>query len=188
MGVFCMLSSHMRLPFHKSATHRGLPRHNTGDMRSETEQIGSGLKTVQKLQGAILGTAVGDAIGLPREGLSRRRAMRLFGGPPLNHRLVLGCGMISDDTEHTCMTAQALLSSKGVPEKFSSSLAWRFRFWLLGLPAAVGRATALSILKLWIGFSSRKSGVFSAGNGPAMGAVIIGAYAAGDAAPLRAHP
>jgi len=60
-----------------------------------------------KLQGAILGTAVGDAIGLPREGLSPRRASRLFGDPPLGHRLLLGRGMVSDDTEHTCMTAQA---------------------------------------------------------------------------------
>ena len=30
--------------------------------------------------GVLLGTMVGDAIGLPREGLSRRRAERLFGG------------------------------------------------------------------------------------------------------------
>ena len=59
----------------------------------------------QALVGTILGTAVGDAIGLPREGLSPARARRLFGDPPLRHRFLLGRGMISDDTEHTCMVA-----------------------------------------------------------------------------------
>ncbi len=39
-----------------------------------------------RLAGLLIGTAVGDAIGLPREGMSARRALRLFGGSPLSHR------------------------------------------------------------------------------------------------------
>ncbi len=58
-----------------------------------------------RIAGVLLGTAVGDAIELPREGLSRRRAERLFGPPPLTHRFIFGRGMGSDDTEHACMTA-----------------------------------------------------------------------------------
>src|SRR4029077_13818183 len=65
--------------------------------------------------GSILGTAVGDAIGLPYEGLSPRRARRAF-GPPDRHRFLLGRGMVSDDTEHTCMVAQALMSSRNDAE------------------------------------------------------------------------
>ncbi|MBK8478230.1 MAG: ADP-ribosylglycohydrolase family protein [Opitutaceae bacterium] len=42
----------------------------------------------------MLGTAVGDAIGLPYEGISRQRAARLF-GPPDRHRFVVGRGMVS---------------------------------------------------------------------------------------------
>ena len=49
--------------------------------------------------GSILGTAVGDALGLPLEGLSRRRGARLIGDPD-RHHLILGRGMVSDDTEH----------------------------------------------------------------------------------------
>jgi ADP-ribosyl-[dinitrogen reductase] hydrolase len=88
-----------------------------------------------RIAGVILGTAVGDAPGLPREGLSRRRAARLFGDPPLRHSFLFGRGMASDDTEHTCMTGQALLRAPEDVDVFARSLAWRLRFWLLGLPA-----------------------------------------------------
>jgi ADP-ribosylglycohydrolase len=54
------------------------------------------------------------------------------------------------------------------------------RYWLLGLPAGVGFGTLRAILKLWIGFPSNKSGVRSAGNGPAMRAPVIGAYFSTD--------
>ena len=56
-------------------------------------------------EGVLLGTMAGDALGLPREGLSARRTRRLFGGAPLRHRLLLGRGLCSDDTEHACMVA-----------------------------------------------------------------------------------
>lgn len=124
--------------------------------------------------GCILGAAVGDAIGLPYEGLSRRRAARVL-GPPDRHRFLFGRGMVSDDTEHICMVAQSLIASGGDIELFRKHLGWRFRFWLLALPAGVGLATLRSIIRLWIGFSPRRSGVFSAGNGPAMRAAILGA-------------
>jgi ADP-ribosylglycohydrolase len=124
--------------------------------------------------GCILGTAVGDAIGLPYEGLSRRRAAKLFGQPE-RHRFFFGRGMVSDDTEQTCMVAQSLIASGGNVDSFRRHLGWRFRFWLLGLPAGIGMATLRSTLRLWIGFGPHKSGVFSAGNGPAMRAAILGA-------------
>jgi ADP-ribosylglycohydrolase len=59
----------------------------------------------------LLGAAVGDALGLPSEGLSRQRIKRLFPGP-LRHRFFFGHGMVSDDTEHLFMVAQALLDER----------------------------------------------------------------------------
>lgn len=41
-------------------------------------------------------------------------------------------------------------------------------------PPGVGFATLRAILKLWLIFSPENSGVFSAGNGPAMRSAIIG--------------
>jgi ADP-ribosyl-[dinitrogen reductase] hydrolase len=131
-----------------------------------------------KFAGVLLGGAVGDAVGLPREGLAPGRAARMFGGRPLEHRLVLRRGMISDDTEHACMTAQALLASGGDPGVFGRSLAWRLRGWLLGVPAGIGWATLRAIVKLWAGFGPEHSGVRSAGNGPAMRAPVVGVWAA----------
>jgi ADP-ribosylglycohydrolase len=124
--------------------------------------------------GSILGTAVGDAIGLPYEGLSRRRGVRML-GEPTGHRFLFGRGMVSDDTEHTCLAAQALIASRGDPETFARHLARGLRWWLLGLPAGTGRATLRAAVKLWCGFSPDRSGVFSAGNGPAMRAAVLGA-------------
>jgi ADP-ribosyl-[dinitrogen reductase] hydrolase len=123
--------------------------------------------------GCLLGMAIGDALGLPREGLSLRRAERLV--PNLDRfNFIFGRGMFSDDTEHACMTGQSLLVSAGDPDLFISNLARRLRWWLLGLPFATGRATLKSCIKLWLGCSPKSSGVWSAGNGPAMRAPIIG--------------
>ena len=138
-----------------------------------------------RISGVLLGTAVGDAIGLPREGLSKRRAARLFGGHPLKHSFLPGKGMCSDDTEHTCMVMQALVHSGGDVTQFQQLLAWKLRFWLLGIPAGVGLATLKSICKLWVGFGPSKSGVYSAGNGPAMRSAILGVYANYDTALLK---
>ncbi len=139
--------------------------------------------TQEHIIGCILGTAIGDAIGLPYEGVSRRRAVRLL-GPIERHRLFFGRGMVSDDTEQTCMVAQSLIDANGNTDVFSKSLAWRFRFWFLGFPAGIGFATLRSCIKLCIGFSPKHSGVFSAGNGPAVRAAIFGA-AIDDAEKLR---
>ena len=114
--------------------------------------------------GCILGTAVGDALGLPYEGLTPRRAGRCY-GPPDRYRFFFGRGMVSDDTEHTCLVARALAVSDADVEVFLRDLAWGLRLWLLGLPAGTGLATLRAALKLWIGFSPRRSGVTSAGNG-----------------------
>jgi len=123
--------------------------------------------------GCLVGTAVGDALGLPREGLSPQRAQALY-GRELRHCFLPGRGMVSDDTEHAAMTAQSLLAVPEDPEGFANNLAWRLRWWLVALPAGVGLATARSCLRLCLGVPPDRSGVFSAGNGPMMRAPIIG--------------
>ena len=142
-------------------------------------------KRLNALVGVLIGTAVGDSLGLPAEGMSRQRIRARWGGV-WRHRFLFGRGMVSDDTEHTLFVAQALLTHPGDPIAFQRCLAWKLRLWLLGLPAGIGLATLKAILKLWLGISPNRSGVWSAGNGPAMRSAIIGAYFADDPAKRRA--
>jgi ADP-ribosylglycohydrolase len=140
-----------------------------------------GLTRAEAIAGCLLGTAVGDALGLPVEGLSPRRQRRLF-GEIRSHRFLLGRGMISDDTEHATMVAQALIAAGGDPRRFSRGLRSKLRWWLLGLPVNVGLATARAILKSYAGLG----GVWSAGNGPAMRSAILGVCYGDDPERLRA--
>lgn len=139
---------------------------------------------VAALEGCLLGCAVGDAIGLPYEGISRERVKRWVHFP-LRHALLFGRGMLSDDTDHNIFVAQALIRSGGDVAAFRRCLAWRLRLWLLCFPAGIGMATLKSIVLLWLAFS--RSGIFSAGNGPSMRSAIIGAAFSADAIARRSH-
>ena len=156
-------------------------------MSTNSLKIARDLETMKAkaISGCIIGTAVGDALGLPYEGLSPNRARRLFKSCD-RHHFLFNHGMMSDDTEHTCMVAEALISSVGNVNRFAKELARRLRYWLLGLPAGIGFATLRSILKLWLGFPPNKSGVYSAGNGPAMRSAIIGVCYGADESKLKA--
>lgn len=147
--------------------------------------MSSSAEIQKRFAGVLIGTAVGDALGLPAEGLSRNRIERRWHGV-WRHRFIFGRGMWSDDTEHTIFVAQALLAEPKDAAAFQRGLAWKLRLWLLGLPAGVGLATLRSILKLWMGVPPGRSGVFSAGNGPAMRSAMIGAYFYDDSALRRA--
>lgn len=138
---------------------------------------------VDPFTGFVVGMAIGDALGLPREGIGRRRTSRMFGTGPVRYGLVLGRGMVSDDTEHLRMTALALLQEPLDARRFARRLAWKLRLWLLALPAGTGMATARAIIRLWLGWTPDCSGVRSAGNGPAMRAGVLGLCLRGD--PVR---
>ncbi|MFZ6655365.1 ADP-ribosylglycohydrolase family protein [Undibacterium sp. TJN19] len=142
------------------------------------------ISTSDAIAGCLVGGAVGDAIGLPFEGLSPRRIEGLARFP-LKHQFFFGRGMISDDTDHSIFVTHALLRSDGDLVKFRKKLSWSLRLWLLCLPAGTGWATLRSIIRLWLGL--RNSGVYSAGNGPCMRSAMIGAILADDALARRQH-
>jgi ADP-ribosyl-[dinitrogen reductase] hydrolase len=147
----------------------------------------------RSIAGCLLGTAVGDALGLPFEGLSARRRARMFRRIDRYYLLPFGRGLCSDDTEHTIMVAQALMETAGYSkarhnaDQFRSSLACAMRLWLLGLPAGIGMATLKGILKLWMFLPRRWQGVFSAGNAPSMRSALIGVFWNEDMELLRLH-
>lgn len=140
---------------------------------------------------------MGDALGLPYEGLSPSRARRMLGEPD-RYRFLFGRGMVSDDTEHACLTLAAYRESQAVSgdlkeaqrigggevEVFRKALARRLRWWFVLLPAGMGLATLRSVLRLWFGVAPEWSGVWSAGNGAAMRAGVLG-VAIDDLSSLR---
>ena len=141
------------------------------------------LSRQRAVTGCLLGAAIGDAYALPYEGLAPSRIRKIF--HPGGYHFFFGKGMVSDDTEHAVMTAQALVESGGGVKAFRRSLAWKMRIWILLLPAGVGFATLRSCLKLWFSFLSICEGAYSAGNGPMMRSPIIGVYCGGDIASLK---
>ncbi len=80
--------------------------------------------------------------------------------------------MVSDDTEHAVMTALSLHEAVGDGALFARALARRLGWWLLAIPPATGKATAVSIIKRPLFGRAAKS----AGNGPAMRSPIIGVF------------
>ena len=135
--------------------------------------IGSNGVDFDSVHGCLAGGALGDSLGLPYEGLSLKRGLRLL-GEPFPNRLFWGYGLVSDDTEHACLTALSLINSKFQVNHFRRELASSLKLWFLCLPPATGFATAKACLLLLLGVDPRRSGVRSAGNGPAMRAAVIG--------------
>lgn len=129
----------------------------------------------ERFAGLLLGTAVGDALGLPAENLSAEKIRKRWNGK-WEMRFIFGKGMVSDDTEHTLMVAQALLEHPDNVNEFQRALAWKLRWWFVALPGGVGLATAKACIKLWLGFPLANCAVVSAGSGPPMRSAIIGAY------------
>jgi ADP-ribosyl-[dinitrogen reductase] hydrolase len=134
-----------------------------------------------RFEGLLLGTALGDALGLPAEGLSGRSVVRRFGALERFH-LVGRTGFVSDDTEQAALLAEAL-----VPDVDEARVAGRFGrslvSWFLRLPFGIGLATIRACVRRLVGL--RPSGVLSAGNGAAMRAAVVGARLATDAAARR---
>lgn len=127
-----------------------------------------------RLSGTLLGTAVGDALGLYMEGLSANSIDSQFSSGIDRYYLLGNVGFVSDDTEQSALVAQALI---GNPPELSSSIR-SFRASMLGwfcrMPFGVGRATSQSCMKILTG--AKTTGIHSAGNGVAMRAAIIGVY------------
>src|SRR5687768_6368227 len=113
-------------------------------------------RTCDRLSGTLLGTAIGDALGLPAEGMSARQIQRRWGKVD-RFRLCERTGFVSDDTEQAALVAEALARHPDDPERcveaFRRALVW----WFLRLPFGVGLATIRACLRSAAGL--RPSGV-----------------------------
>ncbi len=125
-----------------------------------------------RIAGTLLGTAIGDALGLVAEGMSPQAIARRFGRLD-TYRFFGRTGYVSDDTEQSALVANALLEA---PSKDDCVKAFRRSLlgWFSRLPWGLGMATLKACVRIALGF--RRSGVYSAGNGAAMRAAVLGVY------------
>ncbi|HEV3120489.1 MAG TPA: ADP-ribosylglycohydrolase family protein, partial [Isosphaeraceae bacterium] len=124
-----------------------------------------------RLAGTLLGTALGDALGLPAEGLSARSIARRFGRMDRFHLIGLR-GFVSDDTEQTALVAQSLARHPDDASRFLRAFRRSLLGWFCRLPWGIGSATLRACVRIGLGIP--QSGVMSAGNGAAMRASIVG--------------
>jgi ADP-ribosyl-[dinitrogen reductase] hydrolase len=138
---------------------------------------------VDRLAGALLGTALGDALGLPMEMMSARVIARRF--PRLDRFYLLGrTGFVSDDTEQSALVAQSLARAPGDVAGVVRAFRWSLLGWFARLPWGIGFGTLRACVRIALGL--RRTGVASAGNGAAMRAAIVGVHLHDDAAGRRA--
>lgn len=126
---------------------------------------------VDRFRAALLGIALGDALGLPAERLPPAAIDRRWGRVERFH-LLGATGFVSDDTEQTALLAESLLLHPDDPEACARAFRRRLVGWFFRLPFGVGLATIRACLRSAVGM--RPSGVLSAGNGAAMRAVPLG--------------
>jgi ADP-ribosylglycohydrolase len=131
-----------------------------------------------RIAGVLLGTALGDALGLPMEGLGASAIAADFEAPVTRFHLLGRTGFVSDDTEQAVLTAEAVIAGRGDPDKIVRCFRRALRAWFLRLPFGIGFSTLRACLRLCVGLAN--SGVRSAGNGAAMRAPIIGAAMADE--------
>src|SRR5438067_10801609 len=95
---------------------------------------------MDRLAGTLLGTALGDALGLPAEGLSARAIDQRFGRMD-RFRLLGQTGYISDDTEQAALVAQSLACHPDDPDQCVGAFRRSLLGWFCRLPWGVGWAT-----------------------------------------------
>ncbi len=120
---------------------------------------------LDRVHGHLLGIAVGDAYGLPWEGLSSRTIARRFHGRS-RYRMLGRIGFVSDDADQAMLVLEALLRARGDRDSTVRLFRRSMVGWFWRLPWGIGLSTLKACLLMSIGL--RNSGRPSAGNGAAM--------------------
>lgn len=129
-----------------------------------------GDKQRDKYTGALLGLAVGDALGLAVEGMSRAAITRRYGSID-RFRILEDVGYVSDDTEQTALLLGALLAEGDDLDRCVRAFRCALRGWFLRFPWGAGRSTLVACVRITLGLSN--TGRPSAGNGSAMRAPAL---------------
>lgn len=146
-------------------------------------------------EGALLGLAVGDALGMPTQYLPRELVSERYGildtfhpGPDDND-ISRGqpAGRVTDDTDQAVILGRLLVAGDGTldPYRFAAELlAWQERMQASGSNDLLGPSTVKALAKVAEGVSPDRTGRWGDTNGAAMRVTPVGIAVPG--APLAA--
>jgi ADP-ribosylglycohydrolase len=144
-----------------------------------------------RARGALYGLAIGDALGMPTQMLSRRQITRRWGplltgfeaAPPW-HPIAAGmpAGAVTDDTEQAVLLARLLLAGRVDPRELAAALAtWERDMAARGSLDLLGPSTRRAIDAVLAGTPPEEAGLSGDTNGAAMRITPVGIMvAAGD--------
>jgi ADP-ribosylglycohydrolase len=138
----------------------------------------------QKALGALAGVAVGDAMGMPTQTLSREEIAALYGAirgfrdalPEQPVSAGLKAGTITDDTEQSLLLARHLIARGGRIDQQAWAdelLAWERDTHARGVNDLLGPSTKRAIEALQRGVPPGEAGRFGTTNGAAMRIVPV---------------
>jgi ADP-ribosylglycohydrolase len=141
-----------------------------------------------RARGALYGLAIGDALGMPTQMLSRQQITRRWGpllagfepAPP-GHPVAAGmpAGAVTDDTEQAVLLGRLLLSGPVDPRELAAALiAWEHDMAARGSLDLLGPSTRRALDAVLAGTPPQAAGVTGDTNGAAMRIAPVGIKAA----------
>lgn len=135
--------------------------------------------------GAFSGLAVGDALGMPTQSMSRARIARRYGvvdrllpgAPDQPIAPGLPAGSITDDTEQAVLLGRLLVTGRGQvdPRVFADALAeWEREMVARGSADLLGPSTKRAIEAILAGADPLEAGIHGTTNGAAMRITPVG--------------
>jgi ADP-ribosylglycohydrolase len=135
--------------------------------------------------GAFTGLAIGDALGMPTQSMSRSQILQDYGpitgfvdaGPHQRIATGMPAGSITDDTEQAVLLAELLIDGNGradAGEFASRLLIWEERMRARGSLDLLGPSTRAALDRLNAGESAGEAGRFGTTNGAAMRITPVG--------------
>ncbi|WP_116134153.1 ADP-ribosylglycohydrolase family protein [Tropicimonas sp. IMCC34043] len=157
------------------------------------------VQPLDRARGALLGLAMGDALGMPGQTLPREEIRARYGviadfvapfpGHPVSHGLT--AAQITDDTEQALLLAERLLATPGTFDAAAWArdlLGWEADVKARGLRDLLGPSTKAALTALLDGVPLAETGRTGTTNGAAMRIAPVGiAVSAADPAALLAR-
>ena len=147
--------------------------------------MGPDAHRIDRARGAMIGVALGDALGMPAQTLTRAEIVRHYGVisgfvPPCHDHLVshgLGAAMVTDDTEQTLLLARQIIAG---PDRFDDALwaeallEWERDVRARGLRDLLGPSSKAALEALAAGVPADQVGRGGTTNGAAMRIIPVG--------------